>query len=73
MLKIIAFLALIYIFFKAVGIIFRVLGGSPDTNRHQRYGTPGKEGELHIDYDPRSGKRKSDFKGGEYVDYEEVE
>ena len=77
MLKIIAVLILIYVFFKALGMIFRtVIGGSSDKSRGARYSSTqsnrrtGREGDINVDHSPN--KRK-DYDGGEYVDYEEVD
>jgi hypothetical protein len=43
------------------------------TTNHQR---PNQQkpsgGNVHIDAVPQKDKKRSDFKGGEYVDYEEV-
>ena len=76
MIKILALLFLIWIFFKALGQIFRtVLGGGPDINRGSRYGNTThrqQQGDIHVDYDPNS-RNKKGYQGGEYVDYEEVE
>ena len=73
MLKILALLILIWIFFKALGQIFKALLGS-DANKTTRYTTNHqhkKEG-VHVDYDPNT-KGSKGYEGGEYVDYEEVE
>lgn len=74
MFKILALLFLIWIFFKAVGQIFRTFLGGSDLNRKTRFGNqrPKKQGDLHVDYDPND-KNKKDYPGGEYIDYEEVE
>lgn len=76
MLKIIALLLLIWLFFKAVGMIFRTMLGSADQNRNNRYGNnysgnPRRKGNVNIDHDPNQSKKGYD--GGEYVDYEEIE
>ena len=73
MLKILAILVLIWIFFKALGQIFRALLGT-DANRSTRYTSTNqrkKEG-VNVDYDPNA-KGSKGYKGGEYVDYEEVD
>ncbi len=77
MIKILALLFLIWVFFKALGHIFStVLGGGPDSNRGSRYGRGPRRaqprGDLHVDYDPNTSNKKG-YQGGEYVDYEEVE
>jgi 3-deoxy-D-manno-octulosonic-acid transferase len=75
MLKIIAVLVLIYIFFRALGVIFKTMLGSTSENRETRYKTTGgkraqREGNIKVDHDP---KKSKGYEGGEYVDYEEVE
>lgn len=74
MLKILALFALIYVFFKALGMIVRTVIG-PDVNRHDRFrGNQNqqqrKEGDVRVEYDPN---KKKGYDGGEYVDYEEVD
>lgn len=76
MLKIVALLLLIWLFFKAVGMIFRSLLGGEDANRAHRFGdnNPGnkrRKGNINIDHNPN--KENKGFDGGEYVDYEEVD
>lgn len=78
MLKILAILALCYFFFRSVGHVVRLIfGGSattrtqnPHGNRQRRRTT--REG-LHVDSMPNQQKKRADFKGGDYVEYEEVE
>ncbi len=80
MLKFLAIVALLYFFFKSVGHVMRlVFGGgvqsrsqqNPYTRQQQRRTT--REG-LHVDSMPNQQKKKTDdYKGGDYVDYEEVE
>jgi len=81
MLKFLAIVALLYFFFKSVGHVMRlVFGGgaqnrtqqnNPYTRAQQQQRTT-REG-LHVDSMPNKEKQKKDFKGGDYVDYEEVE
>ncbi len=68
------------ILFRLISFFFRILintsGRYQPQDRHQQYqGRSAKNGDIHVDYntDKRRKKRGSDFKGGEYVDYEEVE
>ncbi len=78
MLKIFAILALLYFFIRSVGHVVRMIFGStvsrsqnPYANQQGRRTT--REG-LHVDSSPNNKKtRKTDFKGGDYVDYEEVD
>ena len=76
MLKLIALLLLIWVLFKALGMIFRTLLGSTDPNRDSRYGNDysggaRRKGNVNINHDPN--KAKKGYDGGEYVDYEEIE
>jgi hypothetical protein len=73
MFKLLAIFVLIWIFFKALGIIIKTVLG-PDSNRHTRYTNQGKskgQGDIHVDHNPNRSNKGYD--GGEYVDYEEVE
>ncbi|WKK82227.2 DUF4834 domain-containing protein [Marivirga arenosa] len=68
-----------YLFFKIGGFIFRLfLGRTAKAAQERQYqqnnkGRTTKDG-VHIDHIPnQKGKRSGgNFKGGEYVDYEEV-
>ncbi|WKK87051.1 DUF4834 domain-containing protein [Marivirga arenosa] len=68
-----------YLFFKIGGFIFRLfLGRTAKAAQQRQYqqnnkGRTTKDG-VHIDHIPnQKGKRSGgNFKGGEYVDYEEV-
>ncbi len=80
MLKILAVLALLYFFLKSVGHVVRLVFGSNVQQRSQQKGytrnrqqqRTTREG-LHVDSMPSQEKQKKDFKGGDYVDYEEVD
>ncbi len=78
MLKIIAILFLLYFFFRSVGHVVRLIFGGGGTTRaqnpyaNQQRRRTTREG-LHVDSAPNNKKsRKTDFRGGDYVDYEEV-
>ncbi len=86
MLKFFAILVLLYFFFRSVGHVLRVVLGRGAATRapqnpyarqqHQQRRTT-RDG-LHVDSIPKQQKQKTDskgfgFKGGDYVDYEEVE
>ena len=79
MLKLIAILVLIYFFFRSIGYIVRLLlgGGMAARNRNPYTSHQGsrqtREGDLHIDNVPKEGKQRKEFRGGDYVDYEEVD
>ena len=78
MLKILAILALLYFFLRSVGHVVRMIFGSTvsraqDPYANQQRQRTSREG-LHVDSAPKGQKtRKSDFKGGDYVDYEELD
>ncbi|HYG39892.1 MAG TPA: DUF4834 family protein [Cytophagales bacterium] len=72
-----------YLLFKVVGLLFRVLFSAMGSNTPPRsvFGSGGfsknnskrrpASGNINVDYIPED-KSKKEFKGGEYVDYEEV-
>ncbi len=73
LLKFILFFIVIYYLLRKVGgFLFRIMGGTRPTSSNEKQYK--REGEINIDYKPqnRNGKFGNDFKGGEYVDYEEV-
>ncbi len=81
MLKFLVFIVLFsYIIFKGLGMLFRLLSGTSGNVKQQPHGYDGyqtrkpRDGNVNIDYMPeKDGKsRKKGFRGGEYVDYEEV-
>ena len=80
MLKFIVFIVLFsYVIFKGLGLLFRLLMGSPGGMKQQSHnynpsqGRKPKDGNVNIDYMPNKGKKSSKgYKGGEYIDYEEV-
>ena len=79
MLKIFAILALIYFFLRSVGHVVRLIFGGGATTRaqnasfNQQKRRSTREG-LNVDSMPNKEKsKKADFKGGDYVDYEEVD
>ena len=70
MLKFLLILALsLYILSKIGGFLFR--GGMASRQfrppQHKQ-----SDGKIHVDNPPRKGKKPGNFKGGDYVDYEEV-
>lgn len=82
MLKFLLIVLLIgFLFFKIFGLFFRVLLGgqtAPKSNHrsyqnHQSQSRRSADGNVNIDYVPNdSNKSQKAFKGGEYVDYEEI-
>jgi len=67
MLKILLIITLVVYILSKLGL-FRVFVQS--NQRDQRHQYRSNDGDVNIDNNPN--KKKSDFKGGEYVDYEEV-
>lgn len=87
MLKFLIILFVIgYLFYKVGGFFFRVLSGFGGADqqsyqqhrRQEQYNQQKKKpsgGNVNIDYMPDSQKKNrssKNFKGGEYVDYEEI-
>lgn len=79
LLKLLAILFLLYFFFKSIGQVVRVIfGGNTATRAQNSYGNTNQQRKtsrdgLHVDSAPNQQKKKADFKGGDYVDYEEVD
>lgn len=77
MLKVLAILVLFFFLFRTIGVFLRFLLGGSVTNRgggadpYQR--RKPKDGNLNVDHAPKGKKSRGDFKGGEYVDYEDVD
>ncbi len=75
-------LIIIFIIVKIGGMIFRTMfwmlgarAGQRNPSRASQQQRPSKGfGDIEIEYIPENNgkKRKADFKGGEYIDYEEV-
>ena len=69
---------LLYFFFRSIGHVVRLIFGSTvsrsqNANANQQRQRTARDG-LHVDSAPQNQKsRKSDFKGGDYVDYEELD
>ncbi len=78
MLRIIAFILLSIFLFRIVGSVIRFLLGGASMNRpgsfqqgHQR---SHRGSNVHVDYNPKKDPpKKGNFKGGEYVDYEDLD
>ncbi|SOE23880.1 hypothetical protein SAMN06298216_4256 [Spirosomataceae bacterium TFI 002] len=78
MLKIIFVIVLVIAFVAPVRrFLFWLIVGKQLTKEQKRYNQQTqksqtkREGEINVDYVPNSNK-KDDFKGGQYIDYEEV-
>lgn len=84
LLRTILIFAIVYYLFKKVGgFFYRTVAGSPDpqsgNSSQQRggfnnQGSQSRMGEIRVEKNPTQGKKSgADFKGGEYVDFEEVD
>jgi hypothetical protein len=74
MLKLLALFVLIWIFFKALGMVIKMVFGSADTGRSTRYTDTSnrkQDGKINVDYNPN--KSNKGYEGGEYVDYEDID
>lgn len=69
-IKVILTCLVIYWLFKTVGRFFFTLFFM--NKQHQNQQRPPK-GNVQVDYIPKDAQQQKNFKGGEYVDYEEVE
>ena len=84
MLKLLALIVIFVLFIRSIGFLLRFLlgggmmGRASKEFREGRQGSGGggrrrSNGDVNIDYVPNEkGKKKKGFKGGDYVDYEEV-
>lgn len=72
--KLILTIVIIYWLFKTVGKFFfnTLTNKERQQSPYQRNKKQPREGSVHVDSKPNKDNIK-DFKGGEYVDYEEVE
>lgn len=76
MLKFLLIVGLIgFLLFRVLGVFFKVLTGSTANQRPQNYrhSRKPKDGNVNVDYIPEKGKKGKGYKGGEYVDYEELD
>lgn len=83
MYKILAFILMIVLVLRGLGAVMRLLFGGNLANRAARNFQEGQNprrknkpagGNVNVDYVPGKGdKTKKGFKGGEYVDYEDVQ
>ncbi|MFY0607334.1 MAG: DUF4834 family protein [Cyclobacteriaceae bacterium] len=80
MLKFLLIVGLIfYVIYRVAGFFFKAVflsaqqraQNNPYTQQRQSQTRP-RSGNLNIDYMPKDKKSKDDFKGGDYVDFEEV-
>lgn len=65
-----------FLLFRVLGIFFKVLTGSTANHKPQDYqqSRRPKDGNVNVDFVPNKDKKKDKgYKGGEYVDYEELD
>lgn len=69
-----------YVLFKGLGLIMKAMFGVAQRSNAQNFNgdyrtRQSTSGNVDVNYDPRvkSKKDKTTFKGGEYVDFEEVD
>ncbi|MEM7109152.1 MAG: DUF4834 domain-containing protein [Bacteroidota bacterium] len=65
-----------FLLFRVLGLFFRVLTGSTANHKTQGYqhSRKPKDGNVNVDFIPNKDKTKNNgYKGGEYVDYEELD
>ncbi|MEM1406173.1 MAG: DUF4834 domain-containing protein [Bacteroidota bacterium] len=76
MLKFLLIVGLIgFLLFRVLGVFFRVLTGSTVNPKSQDFHQTRKpkDGNVNVDYIPGKEKKGNRYKGGEYVDYEELD
>ena len=69
MLRFIAYILVFFILFRLVGAVLRLFFGS---NQRRSNSTKSKNDNINVNKPPKS-KKSEGYKGGEYVDYEELE
>lgn len=80
MLKLLALILLFVLFLRSIGFLLRFLLGRGLANRASREFNEGQTrkrrpsgGNVNVDYVPKKeNKNQKGFKGGDYVDYEDV-
>jgi hypothetical protein len=78
MLRVIAIILLFLFAFRIIGSVIRFLLGGASMNRsgsfQQNRQQKPRGGNVNVDYVPKKGASgKHNYKGGEYVDYEDVD
>ena len=74
MFKLLALFVLIWIFFKAIGMVIKMVVGGSDETKKTRYSNTGnsrQKGDINVDHNPN--KSNKGYEGGEYVDYEDLD
>jgi len=79
MFKLLAVIVLFVFLFRSVGFILRMLMGGTFANRansnpnFQSQRRKPSNGKLNVDHKPDPNRKKGEFKGGEYVDFEDLD
>jgi len=77
MLKLLAIILLFVLFLRGIGFVIRLLVGGASRPNQQFHRTQSKRpsgSNINVDYAPKSEQKSSrKFKGGEYVDFEDVD
>lgn len=72
MFRILLLIILICYALYKLGLFRVIVGSAKDGYREPGNSRRPSDGNVNVDSAPPKGKRKSDFDGGDYVDYEEV-
>ena len=78
MTRLLVFLLIGFLVISFVNAFFRMLSGGSRTSgrpgQHQyRQSNRPNDGNVNVDYTPNQKKGKENYKGGQYIDYEEVD
>ena len=78
MLRVLAIIMLFLFAFRIIGSVIRFLMGGASMNRsgsfQQNRQAKSRGGNVNVDYVPKNERsEKQNYKGGEYVDYEDVD
>lgn len=75
-LKILFFLFILYLLYRFIGFFFKVfyvLLGQRPRNQASSRNRNRPEGSIHVEQKPPRKEKQVEFRGGEYVDYEELD
>ena len=67
MIRFLAYILIFFILFRLVGSVFKLFLGNREQN------APKKRGNVNVQSPTKEDKKKKGYKGGEYIDYEEVD
>jgi len=76
MLKLLAIILLGVLFLRSIAFLFRLLIGGSSSGKGSKFGATPRQrpsgSNLDVDHVPENQTQPRDFKGGEYVEYEDV-